>query len=59
MDAQTHSFNTESEQTVDFSDDSEEEEEQPLPKLRIYDARFKIPAQSNLGQLMAAKGNDL
>jgi len=27
--------------------------------IRVYDARFKIPAQSNLGQLMTAKGRDL
>jgi len=27
--------------------------------LRVYDARFEIPAQSNLAQIMIAKGKDL
>jgi len=55
---ETHSYH-ESEGSADFSDASSDSEEAAPPVIRIYDARFKIPAQSNLGQLMAAKGNDL
>lgn len=58
----------ESERTVRFDPEAQEvydsdeegissEEEEYNKILRVYDARFKIPAQSNLGQLMAAKGS--
>ena len=58
--AQTHSIDSSSsEDDVGFSSESSEEEDKGPELIRIYDARFKIPAQSNLGQLMAAKGNDL
>ena len=47
-----------SEASVGFSDasDSDEVQDKAVAPLRVYDARFKIPAQSNLGQLMLAKG---
>ena len=60
MSNQTHSIDSSSsEESQGFSSDTEEEEDKGPEIIRIYDARFKIPAQSNLGQLMAAKGNDL
>lgn len=51
-----------SDASVPFSDDTSEtdsDKDKALPPLRVYDARFKIPAQSNLGQLMVAKGKEL
>lgn len=41
-----------SDQTLDEEDDDEEEgaaKQQVKPVIRVYDARFKIPAQSNVG----------
>ena len=52
---ETHQFESESEETVLSSESSEEQDlDQPI---RVYDARFKIPAQSNIGQLMSAKNS--
>ena len=48
-----------SEQSGSESGSESEEEETTDQPLRVYDARFKIPAQSNLGQLMANKGTDM
>ena len=47
---------------VEPSSDSESlemssEEEVDTGPIRVYDARFKIPAQSNIGQLMSAKNS--
>ena len=36
------------------SDDGPDISDQPI---RVYDARFKIPAQSSIGQLMSAKNS--
>ena len=51
-----------SDASVAFSDNDSEtdsDKDKNTAPLRVYDARFKIPAQSNLGQLMVAKGKDL
>ena len=54
--SETHRFSSqESDESVTSSSDDEPDvEDQPI---RIYDARFKIPAQSNIGQLMSAKNS--
>ena len=47
--------------SVAFSDASSEslsDEEKQAAPLRVYDARFKIPAHNTLGELMKAKGKD-
>lgn len=53
---ETHQFETESEVSV-MSSESEEEPDMTDQPIRVYDARFKIPAQSNIGQLMSAKSS--
>jgi len=44
-------------ESVVMSSESSEEEDLGDQAIRVYDARFKIPAQSNLGQLMSAKNS--
>jgi len=36
---------------------SSEDDDLNNAPIRVYDARFKIPAQSNIGQLMSAKNS--
>jgi hypothetical protein len=62
VDSESDSVGSNSGESVGFSDgsDSDEIQDKAAAPLRVYDARFKIPAQSNLGELMLAKGsNDL
>ena len=50
------------ERSVHFSDEDSEtdsEKDKHVPPIRVYDCQYKIPAQSNLGQLMVAKGKEL
>ena len=55
---ETHRFSDESssDETV-MSSDSDEGPDLYDQPIRVYDARFKIPAQSNIGQLMSAKNS--
>ena len=57
-DVSEETYQVESQESSESLDLSEEEAEfdfnQPI---RVYDARFKIPAQSNIGQLMSAKNS--
>lgn len=60
----THSFHaSQPDEMSAESDETLSEEDMEAPDedhvIRVYDARFKIPAQSNLGQLMTAKGSEL
>ena len=60
MSGETYSKEDSEEHSVSFSSDSSEEPDLSDQPVRVYDARFKIPAQSNIGQLMSAKNsNDL
>ena len=50
MSNQSHSMDSSSdEDSVGFSSDESDEADKGPDIIRIYDARFKIPAQSNLG----------
>ena len=51
---ETHSWQSEHSVSMASSSSSDEAPE-PDQTIRVYDARFKIPAQSNIGQLMSAK----
>ena len=52
----THNFSSAEEDNDMISSDSDPEPDLEQT-IRVYDARFKIPAQSNIGQLMAAKNS--
>ena len=54
---ESHQFSSEEENSVAFSSESDEELDLNDQPIRVYDARFKIPAQSNIGQLMSAKNS--
>ena len=41
-------------ESLEMSSEDDDNTNQPI---RVYDARFKIPAQSNIGQLMSAKNS--
>ena len=53
---ETHQFSSEKSVSMASSSSSDEEPDIDQP-IRVYDARFKIPAQSNIGQLMSAKNS--
>lgn len=48
---ETHSFRPEegSDTTFSSSDDDDSEDKVKVDKIRVYDARFKIPAQKSIG----------
>ena len=56
-DVSEESFDKAEEESVSMASSSEEEEDFGDQPIRVYDARFKIPAQSNIGQLMSAKNS--
>jgi len=53
--SETHEVTSSSAGSDVTSSSSSEEEDLTDQPVRVYDARFKIPAQSNIGQLMSAK----
>ena len=54
---ETHRMDTSSSDETVMSSDSDEGPDLDDQPIRVYDARFKIPAQSNIGQLMSAKNS--